>query len=59
MMGKFFKFSKNNKKIFRCRDGKLRLLSFKIGLVIMCNATLESKYKCKFYLMLIIKFMIV
>lgn len=29
-----------------CRDGKMRILSFEIALVVLCNATLESK--CKF-----------
>uniref|UniRef100_A0A915DS38 WW domain-containing protein n=1 Tax=Ditylenchus dipsaci TaxID=166011 RepID=A0A915DS38_9BILA len=33
-----------------CRDGRLRVLSFKIALVVMCNASLESKYKYLFHL---------
>lgn len=29
------------------RTGFIRVLSFKIGLVALCKATLEEKYKCK------------
>lgn len=28
-----------------CRDGKMRVVSFAIALTVLCNATLESKYK--------------
>ncbi|CAD5206423.1 unnamed protein product [Bursaphelenchus okinawaensis] len=28
-----------------CRDGKLRTVSFSIAMVVLCNASLESKYK--------------
>uniref|UniRef100_A0A1I7SAC8 Dystrophin n=1 Tax=Bursaphelenchus xylophilus TaxID=6326 RepID=A0A1I7SAC8_BURXY len=33
-----------------CRDGKLRTVSFAIAMVVLCNATLESKYKFLFSL---------
>ncbi|KAI6226090.1 Discontinuous actin hexagon [Aphelenchoides besseyi] len=33
-----------------CRDGKMRTISFAIALVVLCNATLESKYKYLFSL---------
>uniref|UniRef100_A0A8C1UPF3 Dystrophin related protein 2 n=1 Tax=Cyprinus carpio TaxID=7962 RepID=A0A8C1UPF3_CYPCA len=29
------------------RNGKMRVLSFKTGLVILCNADIQEKYKCK------------
>lgn len=33
-----------------CRDGKMRIISFAVALVTLCNATLESKYKFLFSL---------
>lgn len=33
-----------------CRDGKMRILSFSIALVVLCNSSLESKYKYLFSL---------
>lgn len=33
-----------------CRDGKLRAISFAIAMVVLCNASLESKYKFLFTL---------
>ena len=33
---------------FSGRVGKIRVLSFKIGLVTMARAHLEDKYKCKY-----------
>ena len=33
-----------------CRDAKMRVLSFKVALVVLCHATLESKYTYLFHL---------
>ncbi|KAI3422321.1 hypothetical protein GPALN_012844 [Globodera pallida] len=33
-----------------CRDGKMRVLSFKVALVVLCHANLESKYTYLFHL---------
>ena len=33
---------------FRARSGKIRVLSFKVGLILLCNGHLDEKYKCKF-----------
>ncbi|CAK5089037.1 unnamed protein product [Meloidogyne enterolobii] len=33
-----------------CRDAKMRVLSFKIALVVLCHATLEAKYTYLFHL---------
>lgn len=33
-----------------CRDGRMRILSFAVTLVVLCNSTLESKYKYLFSL---------
>lgn len=33
-----------------CRDGKMRIISFAIALVVLCNSSLESKYKYLFSL---------
>lgn len=30
------------------RNGKMRVLSFKTGLVSLCNADVQEKYKCKY-----------
>ena len=30
------------------RMGQIRVLSFKVGLILMCSGSLEEKYKCKF-----------
>ena len=30
------------------RIGKLRILSFKIGIVLLCRAKLEEKWKCEY-----------
>ncbi|KAL3082936.1 hypothetical protein niasHS_010738 [Heterodera schachtii] len=34
----------------QCRDGKMRVFSFKIALVVLCHASLESKYTYLFHL---------
>lgn len=33
---------------FSVRTGRIRVLSFKIGTIIMCKAHLEDKYRCKY-----------
>ncbi len=34
--------------VCRQRSGRIRVLSFKIGIILMCKAALEDKYRCKF-----------
>lgn len=33
--------------IFSQRTGQIRVLSFKVGLVLLCKGHLEEKYRCK------------
>ena len=33
---------------FSVRSGHIRVLSFKIGIISMCKAQLEDKYRCKY-----------
>lgn len=32
---------------FSARSGKIRVLSFKVGILLLCNGHLDDKYKCK------------
>ncbi len=32
---------------YRQRSGRIRVLSFKIGIILMCKAALEDKYRCE------------
>ena len=32
----------------RTRSGKIRVLSFKVGVILMCNGHIDEKYKCKY-----------
>ena len=34
--------------IYSSRSGHLRVLSFKVGIILMCKAHLEDKYRCKY-----------
>lgn len=36
------------------RTGHIRVLSFKVGLVLLCHGNLEEKYRCKFIVKIII-----
>jgi hypothetical protein len=44
---------------FRTRSGKIRVLSFKVGVILMCNGHVDDKYKCKFYSLLNFLYMLV
>lgn len=33
---------------FSVRSGKVRVLSFKVGVILLCSGQLEDKYRCEY-----------